>query len=182
MLSVNLYIFPFSAQKAPDSAGLRHLSSHDPDSTTYTYLRFSRYHDTCDPDDIGIAEATTRLVYAMADSIPADSTNSQTMNIPYHTHRGSTSLRLRDGGSDPVMSMGVKPPDTPLLVKNFTVNEHTVPSYEEGSDISGNLFGAGLTQEEAEALPRDTTSYWCKSFDMSDFAEGPKQVSAGCGF
>ena len=55
--------------------GSRDLSSHSPDDHTYTFMRFSRYFDTCDSDDVAIAKATSRVVFATGDHAPSDASN-----------------------------------------------------------------------------------------------------------
>ncbi|GMI07325.1 hypothetical protein TrVE_jg851 [Triparma verrucosa] len=135
---------------------------------THTLLKFKRYYRTCDEGDIDISVATNRIIFASGDSAPS-SKSSSTTSVPYHSSRGSASLRLRS--ADPTGAYGGTPPDTPLLTMDFKVDDVLVSSETTSlSAGSGSIYIAGTQVTEggadAETVKSLRTSYVCKGFSL----------------
>ncbi|KAA0192044.1 hypothetical protein HAZT_HAZT001912 [Hyalella azteca] len=106
-------------------------------NATHTTMRFSRPWVTCDDlHDLPITADTVRVIYAFDDEIP----DASAPNLPYHDHRGTKSLYLKEApvemppASGDVLHWEVLAPNVSLV------------------HLPNNL----------------TTLYWCKLFRMPE--------------
>ncbi|GMI03346.1 hypothetical protein TrLO_g13982 [Triparma laevis f. longispina] len=133
-------------------------------------MKFQRHYKTCDEGDIDISIATNRIIYATSQTAPS-AKSSSTTNIPYHSSRGSASLRLRS--ADPSGETNSTPKDLPLLTMDFKVEDVLVSSETTSlSAGSGDIYIAGTQVNEAVNSPDSVkslrTSYYCKGFSLEE--------------
>lgn len=133
-------------------------------------MKFQRHYKTCDEGDIDISIATNRIIYATSQTAPS-AKSSSTTNIPYHSSRGSASLRLRS--ANPSGETNSTPKDTPLLTMDFKVEDVLVSSETTSlSAGSGDIYIAGTQVNEAVNSPDSVkslrTSYYCKGFSLEE--------------